>query len=75
MRSDPAYLLWLNDDLWLYPDALRRLLRAAEPSQRPVLLARSCCDPDSGVTAYGGHRRATRIAAGALVTPPDGPPP
>ena len=46
MRSDPDYLLWLNDDVRLYPDALRRLLRAAEVFPRhPVLLAGSVCDP------------------------------
>ena len=75
MRSDPDYLLWLNDDVWLYPDALRRLLRVAEAfPQRAVLLAGSVCDPDTGVTTYGGHRRRDwHPLRYALVTPPDAP--
>jgi GT2 family glycosyltransferase len=75
MRSDPDYLLWLNDDVWLYPDALRRLLRVAEAfPRRPVLLAGSVCDPDTGVTTYGGHRRRdSHPLRYALVTPPHAP--
>ena len=71
MRSDPDYLLWLNDDVRLYPDALRRLLRAAEVFPRhPVLLAGSVCDPETGVTTYGGQRRRDwHPLRYALVTP------
>jgi GT2 family glycosyltransferase len=58
VRSDPDYLLWLNDDVRLYPDALRRLLAVAEAhSGCPLLLAGAVCDPASGVTTYGGMRR------------------
>jgi GT2 family glycosyltransferase len=58
VQSDPDYLLWLNDDVQLFPDALRRLLSAAEPRRlRPVLLAGAVCDPETGVTTYGGLRR------------------
>jgi GT2 family glycosyltransferase len=58
MQSDPDYLLWLNDDVRLYSDALRRLLSAAEShTWCPVLLAGAVCDPETGVTTYGGLRR------------------
>ena len=75
MRSDPDYLLWLNDDVRLYPDALRRLLHVAETfAWRPVLLAGSVCDPETGVTTYGGQRhRDWHPLRYALVTPPDVP--
>jgi GT2 family glycosyltransferase len=57
-RSAPDYLLWLNDDVSLYPDALRRLLGVAEiPRERPVLVAGAVRDPLTGVTTYGGMRR------------------
>ena len=75
VRSDPDYLLWLNDDVGLYPDALRRLLHVAETYVwRPVLLAGSVCDPKTGVTTYGGQRhRDWHPLRYALVTPPDVP--
>lgn len=58
VRSDPDYLLWLNDDVRLFSDALRRLLPTAEARRlRPVLLAGAVCDPETGVTTYGGLRR------------------
>lgn len=75
VRSDPDYLLWLNDDVCLYPHALQRLLHAAEayPS-RPVLLAGSVCDPRTDVTTYGGlRRRDWHPLRYALVTPSDVP--
>jgi GT2 family glycosyltransferase len=75
VRSDPDYLLWLNDDVGLYPDALRRLLHVAETCPgRPVLLAGSVCDPETGVTTYGGQRhRDWHPLRYALVIPPDVP--
>ena len=75
VQSDPHYLMWLNDDVCLYPDALQRLLHTAEayPS-RPVLIAGSVCDPGTGVTTYGGRRRRDwHPLRYALVTPSDVP--
>lgn len=58
VQSAPDYLLWLNDDVSLYRDALQRLLSVAEIHHRsPVLMAGAVCDPESGVTTYGGLRR------------------
>lgn len=58
VRSDPDYLLWLNDDVRMYPDALGRLLAVAESGRgRPRMVAGSVCDPGTGATTYGGLRR------------------
>jgi glycosyltransferase involved in cell wall biosynthesis len=58
VQTCPDFLLWLNDDVVLYPDALRRLLSAAEVcGQRPVVVAGAVCDPETGATTYGGLRR------------------
>jgi len=74
VRSDPDYLLWLNDDVCLYPDALQRLLHAAAHPSRPVLFAGAVCDPGTGVTTYGGRRRRDwHPLRYALVTPTDVP--
>jgi glycosyltransferase involved in cell wall biosynthesis len=58
VQGAPDYLLWLNDDVSLYPGALQRLLGVAEiPRERPVLVAGAVCDPLTGVTTYGGMWR------------------
>jgi GT2 family glycosyltransferase len=75
VRSAPDYLLWLNDDVCLYRDALHRLLSVAETRHRyPVLIAGAVCDPESGVTTYGGlRRRDWHPLRYALVAPLDVP--
>jgi GT2 family glycosyltransferase len=58
IRSQPDYLLWLNDDVRLYPNALSRLLAVVETRPgRPALLVGAVCDPGTGDTTYGGLRR------------------
>jgi GT2 family glycosyltransferase len=75
VQSAPDYLLWLNDDVCLYRNALQRLLTVAETHHRcPVLLAGAVCDPESGVTTYGGlRRRDWHPLRYALVAPLDVP--
>ncbi len=75
MRSDPDYLLWLNDDVHLYPDALLRLMAVAETSKpSPVLIAGTVCDPETGAPTDGGlRRRDWHPMRFALVQPPDLP--
>lgn len=57
MMRDADYLLWLNDDTMLQPDAVSRLLRESVQLRmrcgRDVLLAGATCDPQGRVT-YGG---------------------
>jgi GT2 family glycosyltransferase len=75
----PDYLLWLNDDVVLNPDALERLLAtyAALCAERQPLsvVAGSTRDPQTGTTTYGGVRRTSllRRMAFAQVAPTDTP--
>jgi GT2 family glycosyltransferase len=52
----PDYLLWLNDDVRLFPTALATLISACEAGE-PRIVAGYTVDPDSGVPSYGGARR------------------
>lgn len=75
----PDYLLWLNDDVVLDRDALKRLLAtyAALCARRKPLsvVAGSTRDPQTGATTYGGVRRTSllRRMAFARVAPTDTP--
>lgn len=75
VRSRPDFLLWLNDDVQLYRDALRRLLATADTyPRRPVLLSGAVCDPQTGETTYGGANRIDwHPMRYALVDPSDVP--
>lgn len=56
------YLLWLNDDTELAPDALSRLFSTEEWSRRttgrPAVIVGSLSDPETGEATYGGMVRA-----------------
>jgi GT2 family glycosyltransferase/glycosyltransferase involved in cell wall biosynthesis len=75
--SCPDYLLWLNDDVILDPDAVNRLLTtyASRCAERQVLsiIVGAVRDPMTGATTYGGVRRTSRLRrmAFAQVTPTD----
>jgi GT2 family glycosyltransferase/glycosyltransferase involved in cell wall biosynthesis len=75
----PDYVLWLNDDVVLDPDALERLLTAyatlCAGRQPLAIVAGSARDPQTGATTYGGVRRTSRLRrmAFALVAPTDTP--
>jgi GT2 family glycosyltransferase len=75
----PDYLLWLNDDVVLDPDAVKRLLAtyAALCAERQPLsiVAGSTRDPQTGATTYGAVRRTSplRPMSFALVEPTDTP--
>lgn len=56
---DPDYLLWLNDDAVLAPDALRRALSTARDHPGAIVCG-ALCDPVSGATTYSGVRRVAR---------------
>jgi len=63
MKEGFTYYLWLNDDTYLFPDAVGRLLEAnagleAEERDRAII-AGSTCDPVSGRWTYGGLERFT----------------
>jgi GT2 family glycosyltransferase/glycosyltransferase involved in cell wall biosynthesis len=75
----PDYLLWLNDDVVLDPDALKRLLATYATlcaGRQPLsIVAGSARDPQTGATTYGGVRRTSllRRMAFAQVAPTDTP--
>lgn len=76
VKSGPDYLLWLNDDVRLNPDALRRLLAAATAAGGGSrwLVAGAVQDPGTGLTSYGGlRRRDWHPLRYALVPPLDVP--
>lgn len=56
------YYLWLNDDTYLYPDALEKMLAThaslAEAGSPASIVAASTRDPRTGEFTYGGYRRA-----------------
>jgi GT2 family glycosyltransferase len=75
----PDYLLWLNNDVVLDPDALKQLLATYTTlcaGRKPLsIVAGSTRDPQTGATTYGGVRRTSRLRrmTFALVTPTDTP--
>jgi GT2 family glycosyltransferase len=53
-----AYL-WLNDDVRLFEDAISRIVATAEAAAlegKPAIIAGSMCDPNTGLSTYGGYR-------------------
>jgi GT2 family glycosyltransferase len=53
----PEFLLWLNDDVLLYPDAVRTLIAAEDADRDPRIAAGYTLDPVTGVPNYGGASR------------------
>lgn len=78
LRSAPDYLLWLNDDVVLAPDALARLLAAHEErttaGHLPGVVVGATRN-SSGATTYGGVERASgyRRMRFSLIEPDDLP--
>lgn len=61
MARGCEYLLWLNDDTELAPDALSRLFLTEQGLRNttgmPAVVVGSLCDPDTGRATYGGMVR------------------
>ena len=69
-----TWLLWLNDDVNLDPDALGRLVRTSQAHSGRIIIG-STRDPDTGAVTYGGlNRRGIHPLAYALVDPPSDAP-
>jgi len=56
MTDQPDYLLWLNDDVELYGDAMDVLIRAAQRTENRAIVVGAVVDPDSKTVSYGGFR-------------------
>ncbi len=52
----PDYLLWLNDDTVLKPDALKGLLALSDQAPGAIIVG-ACEDPETGSPTYGGRIR------------------
>lgn len=65
MESAADYLLWLNDDTELFPDALARLLETERTLRnklgQPVIIVGSTADRETGRLTYGGHVAPQRL--------------
>jgi GT2 family glycosyltransferase len=48
------FFLWLNDDTYLYPQALVKLLTQYQRLSKPGILVGACQDPNSGRFSFGG---------------------
>jgi len=56
-EARPDYLLWLNDDVQLNPDALRVLLEAVTQTANASIVVGPLHDPDTAAVSYGGYVR------------------
>lgn len=59
-RTWPDYLLWLNDDVVLAPNAVQTLVGTAESSGNRVIVCGATADPATGAITYSGVRRVGR---------------
>ena len=77
LKNDYDYYLWLNDDTFLYPEALAKLLTAHQQLQeqgnyRSVVIG-STLDPDTQQFSYGGFQQSGKVSPLKLTSvPPDG---
>jgi GT2 family glycosyltransferase/glycosyltransferase involved in cell wall biosynthesis len=56
-RRSPDFLLWLNDDVELDPDALSRLVRTSREWADDCIVVGALRDPATGQLTYSGIRR------------------
>lgn len=61
LQQDFDFYLWLNDDTFLYPDALRKMWHTWQNLDAKSIIAGSTQDPDTQATTYGGFIRASRL--------------
>lgn len=64
-KSDYDYYLWLNDDTYLYSDALKILLETSKNIMQQkggaVIITGTSKDIDTGQVSYGGRKRKSRF--------------
>src|SRR5690606_2779291 len=58
-RDDPDYFLLLNDDTFLFADALAVLLETAGPPCSRRIAVGAIADPRTGRLTYGGVKRSS----------------
>lgn len=57
LKGDHDFYLWINDDTFLFHNAIKRLLNISARFQDKVILVASTKDPATGEWTYGGYRR------------------
>lgn len=64
LKDDYDYYVWLNDDTFLYPDALSKLLTIhmtlIKQGYPNSIVAGSTQDPNTGIPTYGGSVKSKR---------------
>lgn len=56
-NTRPNLMLWLNDDVDLFANALRDLVDAVIETDFSAIVVGAVCDPETGTTTYGGYGR------------------
>ncbi|MGO4859424.1 glycosyltransferase family 2 protein [Arthrobacter sp. 2MCAF14] len=74
INSDPDWLLWLNDDVELDPDAISRLLSVARKQSRASIVVGAMMSRSSSTTTYSGMLKTAPWPGGlTMVEPTDSP--
>ena len=65
MERGYDHYLWMNDDVTLEPDAIRRMLETyrdlKENRKREAIIVGVFADPETGETSYGGWQSISRV--------------
>ena len=72
--ADPDFVVWLNNDVVLSPDAIVRLLATYESQQSPTIVVGAMMSPATGLTSYSGFRQvSSRPGHLRMIVPTDEP--
>jgi len=72
LASDDEWLWWLDDDMGFPADALHKLLKAADPTERPIVGALCFAWKELALDGMGGYHCAVRPTIYDWVEHPDG---
>ena len=59
-EKDYDYYLWLNDDTYLYEDAIKELLESAEKKDNSSIIVGACLASDKKSLTYGGRKSSRK---------------
>ncbi len=66
------YYLWLNDDTYIFPYALKSMLMAAESTARNAVIVAPICSKVTGKLTYSGYQSNGDFSADKVVQPSSG---
>lgn len=61
VKDNPDFYLWLNDDTFLYPNAIKSLLCACEQGGGECIISGSTRLPEKDVVTYGGFLNKRKL--------------